>query len=87
MDRAGERNQSIENALKYWEYVQISGDKYVKPCKKEADLVISGSANLEYFSQIDEIYLLGVDVDTIISVFLVWSTRDFIDSSKKGDSS
>ena len=24
---------------------------------------------MEYFSQIDEIYLLGVDVDTIISVF------------------
>ena len=44
----------IENALKYWQYVQISGDKYVKPCKKEAELVISGSANLEYFSQIVE---------------------------------
>lgn len=54
LDRAGERNQSLENALKYWEYVRISGDKYVKPCKKEADLVISGSANLEYFSQIVE---------------------------------
>lgn len=54
LERAGERNQSIENALKYWEFVKVSGNKYVKPCKKEADLVISGSANLEYFSQIVE---------------------------------
>lgn len=54
LDRAEERNQSIENALKYWEYVRISGDKYVKPCKKEADIVLSGCANLEYFSQIVE---------------------------------
>lgn len=54
LERAGERNQSLENALKYWEYVRVSGDKYVKPCKKEADMVISGSADLEYFSQIIE---------------------------------
>ena len=54
LDRAGERNQSVENALKYWEFVQVSGNKYVKPCKKDADLVISGSADLEYFSQIVE---------------------------------
>ena len=54
LERAGERNQSEENALKYWDYVQTLGEKYVKPCKKEADLVISGSANLEYFSQIIE---------------------------------
>lgn len=54
LERAGERNQSPENALKYWDFVQESGNKYVKPCKKEADLVLSGSANLEYFSQIVE---------------------------------
>jgi uridine kinase len=54
LERAGERNQSLENALKYWEFVQISGDKYVKPCKKESDIVLSGSANLDYFSQIVE---------------------------------
>ena len=54
LERAEERNQSPENALKYWEFVQESGAKYVKPCKKDADLVLSGSADLAYFSQIVE---------------------------------
>jgi len=53
-NRAIERNQDQENARKHWEYVQTAGQKYVQPAKNEADMVICGNANLEYFSQIIE---------------------------------
>ena len=35
-----ERNQSKENALKHWDYITSAGEKYVKPFKKEADLIL-----------------------------------------------
>lgn len=49
-----ERNQSIENALKHWDYIAQAGEKYVKPFRSEADLVLNGNADLDYFSEILE---------------------------------
>lgn len=49
-----ERNQSEANALKHWEYIANAGEKYVKPFRSEADLVLDGNADLKYFSQILE---------------------------------
>lgn len=54
LHRAKERNQNDENAQKHWEYVKIAGQKYVQPAKNEADMIICGNANLDYFSQIIE---------------------------------
>ena len=55
IDRAiSERNQDMENALKHWDYISVAGTKYVKPYRKEADLVLNGQANLKYFAQILE---------------------------------
>lgn len=49
-----ERNQSIENAMKHWDYIMNAGEKYVKPFRNEADLVLNGNADLMYFSEILE---------------------------------
>ena len=55
IDRAiSERNQDLENALKHWDYISVAGAKYVKPYRKEADMVLNGRANLKYFAQILE---------------------------------
>lgn len=54
LNRAILRNQSHENAKKHWDYVLTAGQKYVQPAKQEADMVICGNANLDYFSQIIE---------------------------------
>ncbi len=55
MNRAiEERNQSEENAMKHWHYIADAGEKYVKPFRKEADLVINGNSDLKYFAQILE---------------------------------
>lgn len=55
IDRAvEERNQNLENALKHWEYISHAGEKYVKPHRKEADIIINGKADLKYFGQILE---------------------------------
>lgn len=54
LERASIRNQSHENALKHWDYVKEAGKKYVQPTRNEADMIICGNANLEYFSQIIE---------------------------------
>ncbi len=51
LERASERNQSPENALKHWEYVQIASKKYVQPQKTECDVVINGESHLEYYKQ------------------------------------
>ena len=60
IDRAiEERNQSEENALKHWHYITDAGEKYVKPFKKEADLVLNGNSDLNYFAQILE-YIYAV---------------------------
>lgn len=49
-----ERNQDEENALKHWDYISQAGEKYVKPFRKEADLVLNGNSDLSYFAQILE---------------------------------
>ena len=49
-----ERNQDEENALKHWNYISNAGEKYVKPFRKEADLVLNGNSDLKYFAQILE---------------------------------
>lgn len=54
LKRAAERNQNEENAQKHWEYVKIAGEKYVQPARNDADMVINGNSDLDYFSQILE---------------------------------
>lgn len=55
IDRAvEERNQDEENALKHWDYIIEAGKQYVKPYRREADMVINGKADLKYFAQILE---------------------------------
>lgn len=55
LDRAvEERNQDLQNALKHWDYIAEAGQKYVKPYRKEADMVINGKADLKYFAHILE---------------------------------
>lgn len=49
-----ERNQDKENALKHWNYIADAGEKYVKPFRKEADLVLNGNSDLGYFAQVLE---------------------------------
>ena len=54
LDRAEERNQDRENAIKHWDYVEDAGAKYIKPSREHADIIINGECNLEYFSQVIE---------------------------------
>ena len=55
MNRAvEERNQSIDNAEKHWSYIAEAGEKYVKPFRKDADLVINGNSDLKYFARMLE---------------------------------
>ncbi len=49
-----ERNQDLENAKKHWDYILVAGEKYVKPAREEADIILNGDSNLLYFSQILE---------------------------------
>lgn len=49
-----ERNQDLANAKKHWEYILGAGEKYVKPYKAEADIVINGDSDLTYFSRLLE---------------------------------
>ena len=51
-----ERNQDPENAKKHWEYILVAGEKYVKPFRDEADIIINGDSDLTYFSQILEYF-------------------------------
>ena len=49
-----ERNQALDEAKKHWEYILVAGEKYVKPAREEADIVLNGDTNLGYFCQILE---------------------------------
>ena len=49
-----ERNQDLENAKKHWDYILVAGEKYVKPARDEADIILNGDSNLLYFGQILE---------------------------------
>lgn len=53
-NRAIERNQDHDNAQKHWDYVQTAGQKYIQPFKNEADMILNGNTDLQYFSQILE---------------------------------
>ena len=54
MNRAISRNQDSENAQKHWDYILEAGKKYIKPNKKNCEIVINGECNLDYFSQMVE---------------------------------
>ena len=54
MERAAKRNQDQENALKHWKYVCDAAEKYIRPAKGDADIIINGASSLGYFSQIIE---------------------------------
>ena len=47
-----ERNQVLDEAVKHWDYVLVAGEKYVKPARKEADIILNGDTNVAYFCQI-----------------------------------
>ena len=49
-----ERNQALEEAKKHWDYILVAGEKYVKPARGEADIILNGDTNLTYFCQILE---------------------------------
>ena len=49
-----ERNQDLENAKKHWEYILGAGEKYVKPYRADADIILNGDTNLKYFNHILE---------------------------------
>ena len=49
-----ERNQPLDEAKKHWEYILGAGEKYVKPARQEADIILNGDTNLAYFCQILE---------------------------------
>ncbi|MBQ8634709.1 AAA family ATPase [bacterium] len=54
MNRAISRNQDSENAQKHWDYILEAGKKYIKPNKKNCEIVINGECNLDYFSHMVE---------------------------------
>ena len=47
-----ERNQDEANALKHWDYLINAGDKYVRPFRDKADLILDGNVNLAYFADV-----------------------------------
>lgn len=49
-----ERNQTKENAVKQWNYLETAGCHYVRPHRNSADFVLNGNSDLGYFSQILE---------------------------------
>ena len=51
---SSERNQDLENAKKHWEYITVAGEKYVKPYRESADLIVNGNTDLVYFAQLLE---------------------------------
>ena len=51
-----ERNQDIENAKKHWNYILSAGEKYVKPYRENADIILNGDSDLTYFSQLLEYF-------------------------------
>ncbi len=51
-----ERNQDEQNAKKHWDYIMVAGEKYVKPYRDEADIIINGDSDLTYFAQILEYF-------------------------------
>ena len=46
----------MDNAKKHWKYILGAGEKYVKPYRDEADIIINGNSDLNYFTQILEYF-------------------------------
>lgn len=49
-----ERNQTRQNAIQQWNYLETAGCHYVRPHRSSADFVLNGNSDLGYFSQILE---------------------------------
>ena len=49
-----ERNQDMANAKKHWDYIIEAGNKYIKPNRNQADIIINGLSGLDYFTIILE---------------------------------
>ncbi len=49
-----ERNQTKENAIQQWNYLETAGCHYVRPHRSSADFVLNGNSDLGYFSKILE---------------------------------
>jgi len=54
LNRAKQRNQDENNALKHWDYIKTAGQKYVAPQKKHCDIIINSECDLDYFSHMVE---------------------------------
>lgn len=51
LKRGNERNQSPADCLKHWNYVNSVAEKYVRPAREKADIIVNGYADIEYFGQ------------------------------------
>lgn len=49
-----ERNQTADNAIKHWNYLEQTGSLHVRPYRKEADFVLNGNSDLKYLAQVLE---------------------------------
>ena len=49
-----ERNQDMANAKKHWDYIVDAGEKYIKPLRNDADIILNGISGLDYFTIILE---------------------------------
>ena len=49
-----ERNQDMANAKKHWDYIVNAGEKYIKPLRNDADIILNGISGLDYFTIILE---------------------------------
>ena len=54
IQRAPERNQTLEEAIKQLTYVREAAAKYILPKKDNADVIIDGGVNTENHKQIIE---------------------------------
>lgn len=54
LNRAIQRNQNHENALKHWNYILQAGKKYLQSQKENCEIIINGECDLDYFSHMVE---------------------------------
>lgn len=54
LNRAIQRNQNHENALKHWNYILQAGKKYLQSQKENCEIIINGECDLNYFSHMVE---------------------------------
>jgi hypothetical protein len=46
--------QDMANAKKHWDYIIDAGEKYIKPLRNDADIILNGISGLDYFTIILE---------------------------------